>query len=232
MVTSLLTFSMESQLGETMTLREDLAEFVAAGRAHPNPERAAVFARQAEALAASDLLETALRTGDAAPMFELPDAFGKPVRLEDLLVSGPMIVSFYRGSWCPFCNLELRALQREIENIDAAGAQLVAISPNKPDVSVEFVDKLGLTFTVLSDTDSEVAAAFGIAFEVVPELKDLYERAGRDLGDLNGSERWMLPVPAIYVIDRSGVIRYDYVDLDYRKRAEPSEVVAVAASLS
>ena len=92
--------------------------------------------------------------------------------------------------------------------------------------------KLGLTFTVLSDIESEVAALFGIAYEVIPELKDLYERAGRDLGDLNGSERWMLPVPATYVIDRSGVIRYDYVDLDYRKRAEPSEVVAVAASLS
>ena len=177
-------------------------------------------------------LRKALRTGDAAPLFELPDAHGTTVRLEDLLLGGPVILSFYRGSWCPYCNLELQALQRELDNVTDTGAQLVAVSPNKPDVSADLVEKLGLSFAVLSDIGSQVADAFGIAFEVLPELRELYEAAGRNLGEMNGSEEWVLPVPATYVIDQTGTIRYDFVELDYRKRAEPSEVVAAAASLT
>jgi peroxiredoxin len=215
-----------------MTLHEELAEFTSKSASYLTPERASVYTHQAEALVTSDILRKALRTGDAAPLFELPDAHGTTVRLEDLLLGGPVILSFYRGSWCPYCNLELQALQRELDNVTDTGAQLVAVSPNKPDVSADLVEKLGLSFAVLSDIGSQVADAFGIAFEVLPELRELYEAAGRNLGEMNGSEEWVLPVPATYVIDQTGTIRYDFVELDYRKRAEPSEVVAAAASLT
>jgi len=214
-----------------MSLRDELAEFAAAGKKSFDPNRAAIYAKQSAAIAETPILDKALRTGDTAPMFELPDAYGRPVRLQDLLAAGPVILSFYRGSWCPFCNLELRALQRELDNVVNAGARLVAISPNRPDISVELIDKLELTFPVLSDRDNRVGEQFGLVYEVIPEQRDLYLAGGRDLRELNGSERWTLPVPATYVIDRAGTIRFDFIDLNHRVRAEPSEVVAVAESL-
>ena len=211
-----------------MSLRDELAAR-AAGAKSFDPERAAVYRAQAEALAASDLLEEALRTGDAAPMFTLPDAHGDPVALSDLLAEGPVVLSFYRGSWCPFCNLELRALQRALESAQAAGVTLVAVSPNLPDVSLALVDEAELTFPVLSDVGSEVAASFNLVYEMVPEQVEYYRTHDRDLAAMNGNETWLLPLPATYVIDREGIIRYDFIDLNHRVRAEPSEVVEVAS---
>lgn len=211
-----------------MSLQDDLAAR-AAGAKSFDPERAAVYKAQADALAASDLLNRALRTGDAAPMFELPDARGDTVALADLLTEGPVVLSFYRGSWCPFCNLEIRALQAALVDAEAAGVTLVAVSPNVPDVSLDLVDEAELTFPVLSDVGSEVATAFNLVYEMVPEQVEYYRNHDRDLGAMNGNERWLLPVPATYVIDRNGVIQYDFIDLNHRVRAEPSEVIAVAA---
>ena len=215
-----------------MSLQEELEERAARGRASFDAERSAVYAAQAEALERSDILERALRTGATAPMFELPNAHGTTVRLSDVLAGGPAVISFYRGSWCPFCNLELRALQREVESAASAGITLVAISPNKPDVSADLVDELALTFPVLSDDGNRIAAQFGLVYEMVPEQVAYYRDHGRDIGAMNGTESWTLPVPATYVVDRSGVIRYDFIDLNHRVRAEPSEVVAVARSLT
>ena len=215
-----------------MSLKEELQARVEKGRASFDAERSAVYARQAEALAQSDILERALRTGDTAPMFDLPDAHGNRVRLSDVLHDGPAVISFYRGSWCPFCNLELRALQREVEGARRAGVTLVAISPNKPDISEEMIDDLGLTFPVLSDSGNEVGSAFGLVYEMVPEQVDYYRDHGRDIGAMNGTETWTLPVPATYVVDGAGIIRFDFIDLNHRVRAEPSEVVAVAGSLT
>lgn len=211
-----------------MSLRDELAAR-ASGAKSFDPERAAVYRAQAEALAASDLLEEALRTGDAAPMFTLPDAHGEPVALSDLLAEGPVVLSFYRGSWCPFCNLELRALQRALESAEAAGVTLVAVSPNLPDVSLALVDEAELTFPVLSDVGSEVAASFNLVYEMVPDQVEYYRTHDRDLAAKNGNETWLLPLPATYVIDREGIIRYDFIDLNHRVRAEPSEVVEVAS---
>lgn len=214
-----------------MSLWEELAEREAKGRASFDAERSAVYAKQAEALALSDILDRALRTGDPAPMFELPDAHGNTVRLEDLLLDGPVILSFYRGSWCPFCNLELRALQREVGAVAEAGVTLVAVSPNQPDVSVELIEELGLTFPVLTDHENGVARQFNLVYAMVPEQVEYYRAHGRDIGLMNGTASWTLPVPATYVIDHAGMIRFDFVDLNHRVRAEPSEVVAVAATV-
>jgi len=215
-----------------MTLKEELEEQAAKSKANSTPERAAIYAKNAEAVAATDILETALQVGDTAPMFELPDAYGKVVSLAELLRTGPAIVSFYRGSWCPFCNLELAALQRELHTVDAAGATLVAISPNKPDESLGLIDKHEITFPVLSDSENTVTKQFNLVFEMHEELVDHYREIDRNIDEMNGSDVWELPVPATYVIDQSGVIRYAWVDLNHRIRAEPSDVVAVAASLT
>ncbi len=215
-----------------MTLAEEMAAFAAQGRATHSAERKAIYAGAAEALAATDILQTALGVGDRAPMFELPDAFGHQVKLADLLEKGPAIVSFYRGSWCPFCNMELRALQREVASADACGATLVAISPNVPDESLGLIAKHEITFPVLSDHENVVAKQFHLVYEMEPAMVAYYRRIGRDVGAMNGSEAWELPVPATYVIDRTGVIRFAFVDLNHRARAEPADVVAAAADLS
>jgi peroxiredoxin len=214
-----------------MTLAEELDAFAARGRAEHDAERKAVYARAAEWLAATDIVERAVRVGDRAPLFELPDAFGHPVKLADVLDSGPAIVSFYRGSWCPFCNLELRALQRELENIEAAGATLVAISPNQPDVSRDLVEQHEITFPVLSDHENLVARQFNLVYQMEPGMVAYYRNIDRNIDEMNGSNAWELPVPATYVIDQSGVVRYAFVDLNHRVRAEPAEVVAAAAAL-
>jgi peroxiredoxin len=214
-----------------MSLADELAARIAQSRADPDPERSAVYAKAAEALALEGIEDRALAVGDRAPMFELPDAFGTTVRLQDVLDDGPAIICFYRGSWCPFCNLELRAYQRELESVSDAGATLVAISPNKPDVSKDFIDRNELSFPVLSDHGNAVAKAFNLVYTMIPEHVEYYRDHGRDIGDMNGTAEWELPVPATYVIDRGGVIRFAFLDLNHRVRAEPSEVIAVAADL-
>lgn len=214
-----------------MSLADELAARTAKSRETFDERRTAVYRAAAEALAKSDVLDTALGEGDEAPLFELPDAHGSVVSLTALLEEGPVILSFYRGSWCPFCNLELRALQRELASVETAGATLVAISPNKPDVSLELIDEAELTFPVLSDQDNGVAKQYGIVYEMDQGMVDYYQEIGRDVAGMNGSTAWELPVPATYVIDPGGVIRYAFVDLNHRVRAEPADVVAVAASL-
>jgi len=214
-----------------MTLAEEMEAFRVKSRANPDPERKAVYARAAESLAGTDILEKALGVGDEAPIFELPDAYGRVVRLEDLLKKGPVIVSFYRGSWCPFCNMELGALQREVDAVEAAGVKLVAISPNVPDESLGVIEKHGITFPVLSDHENTVARKFNLVYEMESGLVAYYTKIDRNVDQMNGSAAWELPVPATYVIDQEGVIQYAFVDLNHRVRAEPADVVAVAAAL-
>lgn len=214
-----------------MSLADELVARTEESKSSFTPERAAIYGTAQAAIEASGILENALRTGDRAPMFELPDANGNIVRLADILADGPAIVSFYRGSWCPFCNIELRALQRELEAVSAAGATLVAISPNVPDESLSLAEKLGLTFPVLSDAENAVAKQFNLVYVMEQGLVEFYEGIDRRINEMNGSDKWELPVPATYVIDRDGVIRYDFVDLNHRVRAEPADVVAVAAGL-
>lgn len=191
-----------------------------------------MYDRALAALQESGAADQALNVGDTAPDFELPNALGETVQLFDLLRSGPVILSFYRGQWCPFCNLELRALQAAMGDIEEAGATLVAVSPNTPDTSLTTVEKHSLTFPVLSDHDSLVAKQFNLVYEMTRENIENYASKGRDIPEYNGTDKWELPIPATYVIDTDRVIRYAYVDFNHRRRAEPAEVVAAAAGLT
>jgi peroxiredoxin len=177
-------------------------------------------------LAASGMADRALKAGERAADFSLPDATGSMVSLGGLLKHGPVVVSFYRGGWCAYCNLELRALQAALPEIRSLGANLVAISPQQPNQSLSTREKNALAFPVLSDIDSNVARAFGIAFDVAEELRPIYARCGHALPDKNGTDGWVLPIPATYVVDRTGLVALAFVDIDYHHRLEPADIVA------
>jgi peroxiredoxin len=215
-----------------MSLAEQLANRATQGKTSLPVDTQEMYRRALATLEESGIAEQALNVGDTAPDFELPNAVGEMVRLSDHLESGPVILSFYRGQWCPFCNLELQALQKSMDDIEVAGATLIAVSPNTPDTSLSTVEKHALTFPVLSDHDNLVAKQFRLVFEMTEENIENYREKGRDIPRFNGSDKWELPIPATYVIDTDRVIRYAYVDFNHRRRAEPSEVIAAAARLS
>lgn len=174
---------------------------------------------------ASGVLQTMKNVGDKAPSFTLPNAAGESVSSDALLEDGPIIVVFYRGAWCPYCNLTLAAWQDRLDEIQSLGAQLVTISPQKPDFSLTSKQKQDLAFPVLSDVGNDVADAFGVTTKVTPEILELWE--GKiDLEKHNGEATGELPLPATYLIDRDGTIRFAHAHEDYRVRAEPADVLA------
>lgn len=204
-----------------------LADFLA-GLSKAQQDTVAAAFRE---LLASDVASEARRTGDTAPDFALPSVRGGTLRLRDLLEQGPVVLSFYRGSWCPFCNLELNALQQRLAEIQAQSGRLVAVSPEKPDASLSHAQKLALQFDVLSDPGNGVAGEYGLIMDLHPLLRPLYLEWGIDLPAANGDATYQLPVPATYVIDRSAVIRAAHVDKDYTRRMDPEAIIAALGSL-
>lgn len=178
-------------------------------------------------LIASGQADRALKAGDVAPAFTLEDADGKSVSSRALLADGPLIVSFYRGVWCPYCNMDLKALEATRTEFETRGAQLVAISPQTPPNSRKSQRDNGLGFPILSDQDSKVADAFGIRFSLPADLIELYKGFGNDLPKINNDPSWVLPMPARYVIGTDGVIAYAEVNPDYTRRPDPSELLPV-----
>lgn len=180
-------------------------------------------------LVASGAADRALKVGDAAPVFTLDDPDGKPVSSADLLARGALVVSFYRGAWCPYCNLELQALQGVLTQINAAGASLVAISPQTAVNSRKSVRQNALGFPILSDPGNGVAAAFGLRFALPDYLVELYQQMKNDLPSFNGDPSWTLPMPGRFVIGQDGTIRYAEVNPDYTRRPEPELMLPALA---
>ena len=184
-----------------------------------------VYDRDAEALGAGDTFGGALQVGDRAPGFRLPDARGGEVALDDLLIDGPVVLVFYRGAWCPYCNLQLRAFQAALEDIRADGATLVAISPQTPDKSLTLAEQAELAFPVLSDVGNAVARSYGLVFALDADARELHSGIGIDLTAFNGDDSWELPAPAVFVVDPDGTIHFASVAGDYRWRVGPDEVL-------
>ena len=184
-----------------------------------------------ERLMASDVAKDARGLGDAAPDFELPDAWGSVFRLTTALERGPVVLSFYRGGWCPFCNLEFKALHDTLTEMRALGATPVAVSPQDVEHSRETVTDLGLDFLVLSDQGNRLARRYGLVMTVDESMRPLYREWGINLAEANGDESNALPVPATYVIDRQSIIRAAYVDKDYTRRMEPAHIVDTLKAL-
>jgi peroxiredoxin len=178
-------------------------------------------------LVASGQALSAKKAGDKAPEFTLKDADGQPVSSRELLANGPLVVTFYRGVWCPFCNLDLQALQAALPEIEKRGASLVAISPQTAANSRRAQRENKLTFPVLSDEKSRVAAAYGLRFSLPDYLIELYKGFKNDLPAFNDDPAWVLPMPARYVIAPDGVIAYAEVNPDYTQRPDPSELLPV-----
>ena len=200
------------------------------GQIIPQPALTIMDAETAR-LAASDLAAHALKVGNAAPDFILPDAHGEPVRLRALLDKGPVVLVFYRGGWCPYCNLHLRGFQRRLHEFRELGTTVVAISPQLPDNSLSTKEKDELTFPVLSDVGNKVARRFGIVFELSDKLLELYRQFGHALEDFNGAAGSKeLPVPATFLLDGEGTILLAQVDVDYTRRSDPDEVIEMLKS--
>ncbi|MFX1767810.1 peroxiredoxin-like family protein [Paraburkholderia sp. A1RI-2L] len=197
-------------------------------------EKFSVIADDMERVRTAGTIDGALKVGQSAPEFTLPDAFGNKVSLAALIANGPLVISFYRGEWCPFCNIELRGLQEALPRMESLGATLVALSPEKPDHGIVMTEKNKLTFPVLRDFGNEVARQFGIVFQVGQELRSLSKNVFKnDIAQRNGEDSYELPVPATYVIDKTGVIRLAHVDVDYMLgRVEPETVVAALGPIA
>lgn len=173
---------------------------------------------------AEQTLGTALRVGDKAPEFTLKDATGKDVTLSQLLKKGPVILTWYRGGWCPYCNIALKDLQGGLPEFTAAGATLVAISPELPDHSLDTREKHALAFPVLSDVGLTVADAYGISYTLDGATSTRYN-GSFGLNAWNGDTSNRLPLPVTYVVSREGVIVYRFIDTDIRKRAPHAEIL-------
>jgi peroxiredoxin len=211
-----------------MPLKEQLAEYRAGWYQRVPAERQAIMQRHIDQLCSGEMSRTMLKVGDHVPAIVLENAQGVTVDVRALLQKGPVVVTFYRGGWCPYCNLELRAYQEILPQILAAGASLVAISPEKPDDTVSTAEKNALTFEVLSDIGQKVGRAFGLVYEFTDELKSAYQGFNLDIPVLNGmTDEWALPVSATYVVDRDGSIIYAHTDVDYRDRADPRDVLHI-----
>lgn len=200
-------------------------------RARLPQESLAVMDDATSTLAASGITDTSLAVGAAAPDFTLPGVDGEQVSLAKLLTDGPVVLAFYRGGWCPYCNLELRALQAALADITAAGATLVAISPQLPDNSLSTAEKLELAFPVLSDVGNAVAREYGLVFSLPEDLRSVYDGFGIDLPAANGDQTFELPVPATFVIGRDGSVAWRFVDPDYTHRGDPADVLAALKAL-
>jgi peroxiredoxin len=173
-----------------------------------------------------------LSVGDRAPDFTLFDAWGEAVTLAQALISGPVILTFYRGEWCPFCNIQLRHLERALSRFRELGATLIAISPQAPDHGVSLTEKLQLTFPVLSDPAQAVIRSYKLQFTLSGDLEELQVNVfGNDPAKQNANGTRSLPVPGTFVIDSQGIIRAAFVDADWRRRVEPSEIEAVLEQL-
>ena len=169
-------------------------------------------------LAATGLAGKALKRGGRMPDFELPDATGKMIRSADLRTQGMLLISFYRGHWCPYCNLELQALQERLADITSKGTTLVAISPQTPDQSLTTQQKHALKFPILSDVGNKVTKQFGLVYTLDASLQPIYQAFGIDLKAHNGDSSFELPVPATYLAAKDGSVLEAYLDVDYRKR--------------
>lgn len=182
-------------------------------------------------LADSGIVEKAPKVGEQLPSFTLTNQLNEQISLESLTAKGPVIVTFYRGGWCPYCNLELAAYQQALSEIEAAGATLVAITPELPDASLSTAEKNALKYQVLSDVDATYANELNLVFSLPEELRPIYLSFGIDIEKHNGPGQYGLPLAATYVLDQSGKITSAFVDADYTKRQEPSEVVAALKNI-
>ncbi len=215
-----------------MSLQDKLDAFRADFKAGKPPYKAPpeihpVMERATAELIASGQASRAIKAGDRAPQFDLKDQDGNDVSSAELLKKGPLLITFYRGVWCPYCNLELQAINEVLPKIQRYGANVVAISPQTQVNSRKSVRTNELGFPVLSDVGGQTGADFGLRFELPDYLVELYKNLKNDLPGFNNDPGWTLPMPARYVVGQDGIVLYSEVSPDYTRRPDPSEMFPV-----
>jgi peroxiredoxin len=208
-----------------MSLQQQLDELTAKLHAMVPAERLAVVDRTAEDFVRSQLAQRALKVGDRAPVFDLPDGDGMRWSSGNMLRNGPLAIVFYRGRWCAYCNTQLAAMQQVHQEIALAGASLVAISPQTQKHSYMTRDMHKLRFPVLSDEGNQVARKFGLVYRLPAQLQAIYETIMTKLPGYNGDQSWELPLAATYIVQPDEKIAYARVDADWRQRPEPEELI-------
>ena len=215
-----------------MTLNQELANFREQFLGQVDSATVEKMSQATNDLKQSGIEDSSLQAGSKALNFGLPNATGETVDLQGLLKKGAVVLAFYRGGWCPYCNLELKALQNALPEIKALGANLVAVSPQTPDNSLSTAEKNELTFEVLSDVGNKVAKEYGLVFTLPESLRPIYEKFGIDITAHNGDQTFELPVAATYVINTDGTIAHGFIDADYTQRLDPTEIVTALKNLA
>ena len=183
------------------------------------------FGKSIEDLKTKNIEEKSIKIGETITNFSLKNAKNEVVNSSDILKNGKMIIAFYRGSWCPYCNLELKALQEKISEFKEKNATLVAISPQSPDNSLTIIEKHHLTFEVLTDKDNVFAKQLGIVFELQDFVLPYYHALGIDLSSFNKNADNSLPIPAVFVVNESSKIIYKFADANYMNRIDIDELL-------
>jgi peroxiredoxin len=217
------------QVCATMSLQAQLDEIRNRTRELLRPEHLAVTDRAIAELQESGLAKRILPAGATAPDFELPDANGKLVCSSELRARGRLVISFYRGRWCPYCVAQLEALQQAWPQIQARVASLIAVSPQTQRQTSFAAEQHHLKFPLLSDAGNQVARKFGLVYAIPDYLKQQYKRTFVNLPLCNGDESWELPLPATYVIEPDGKVLFAEAHADYTRRMEPEEILTVLA---
>lgn len=213
-----------------------LAELLDVYRTRGSPdtsaEESAIFAEESAWLRHPGWDDAVPLVGDAAPDAAMPDAVESSVSLLELAAAGPLVLKFYRGRWCPYCTLDLRAWQRAAPEVHRLGARFVAVTPQSETEIALFCERDGLSFHVVSDPGMKLARAYGVAYEISQAVREVYLARGVDHSATHASGDWMLPLPACFVIGRDGRVAWCHFDTDYTRRAEPAEVLAVLGRLA
>ena len=207
------------------SLKKEIDTYKAAMKDKVPAEVRDIMARCTADLIAAGVGKHALKAGDIMPDFELPNQRGEMKRLYDYLAVSPVVLNIYRGGWCPYCNMEMKALHDVLPQIQASGARLVGMAPETPGKAATTAERNELAIDILSDSGNRVAEMLGLVFELPEALRPIYQKFGIDLPAYNGDNSFKLPVPATYIIRKDGVIVHDFVNVDYTQRLEPSEII-------
>ena len=216
----------------SVTYREQSEQLKAAAAQHLPAEVVEVFDRSVTQMRTQGVPSETAAVGDRLESFTLGDAAGEPVTLDELIAAGPAVIVFYRGGWCPYCNLALRTYQQELlPRLPALGARLVAISPQTPDESLSTAQKAKLDFTVLSDPGSRLARQVGIVFHQADDVLAAQRKLGLDLAQVNAEGSTQLPRPTVLIVDQNRTVRFVDVQPDYTARTEVADILAALGDL-
>jgi len=229
MAAEILVKDLRQAFEQARTLDGSMAERLdvfaeATRRLHPST--AAIVDRLVTRLKDHDAGEDAPKPGDIMPLFVLPDETGRLVGLKDILAQGPVVVTFHRGHWCPYCRISISTLVKAQPRIEALGARMVAIVPDREEFAAEMREDCNVNFPILCDLDNGYAMSLNLAIWVGAEMQEYMTKIGRVLPQYQGNDSWMLPIPATFVVGKDGRIKARFVDPDYRKRMTIEDLIA------